>query len=279
MEDASKGYVRTRLDNLAIGLTLVALILFVVIGAQLAGVATLICAAMAWNRPFDDNRAKGKPAMGAKGRLLIGAIMGTIALALIITHDDGEVPTSDVGATNLATKDVAKSSNSTVAVKKLSPDEAKQKLRELLEGERQMKREDVEGRLIFWDEIVALAPGNTEYAKQRSDVQSEVEALAPYRDQPQLGGVITKLNLRREGFGNVLVIDITVRNKSRANLVDFEITCETFGNSGTSLGENKKVLYEMVKGRSEKAFRGINMGFIDPQTKRSNCIIDRAMIG
>ncbi len=251
---------------------------------QLAALALLVCALMAWSWPFEVNEAKGKPTMGAKGRIAVASVMGTIALLLIATHIGGEPVQSINANSNLATRDAAKSPTiaareQTAVASKLSPEEAKRKVSELLAGERRLRREDVEGRLIFWDELVALAPDNTEYGTQRSKVKSEVDALAPYREQPHLGGVITKYKGRKEGFGNVLVIDITVRNRSRSNLMDFEITCETFGGSGTTLGRNTKVLYETVEGRSERPFREINMGLIDPQTKRSSCQIDRALIG
>lgn len=278
MEEAVKGSSRTRLEVFPIILAAIALILFFIVGAPTAGFATLICAFMAWDSPFDENRAKGRRTLGTKGRLFVGSVMGTFAIVTAATHHDGpSKPEND--NTNKVAATALKSSAPVAVAKKLSPSEAKQKVSELLDGERQMKREDVEGRLIFWDEIVALAPDNAEYAKRRSDIQNEVDALAPYRERPQLGGVITKFKGRREGFGNVLVIDITVRNRSRANLVDFDITCETFGASGTSLGSTSKVLYDHIAGRSEKSFRNVNMGFINPQSKRSECQVERALIG
>lgn len=278
MEEAGKRESKTRLDNLALIFIGVAFILFFIVGAQLAGAAVLMCAGMAWDRPFEDNRAKGKPTLGLKGRLAVGAIMGTLAFLLVVTHDYGPSKPEDNNTVKGATVATITPPPPIVA-KKLTPEETKTKVRELLDGERQMKREDVEGRLIFWDEIVALDPDNAQYAKQRNDVKNEVDALAPYREQPQLGAVITKTKGRREGFGNVLVIDITVKNRSRANLSDFDITCETFGASGTILGSTSKVLYERIDGRSEKTFRDINMGFINPQSKRSECQIKRALIG
>lgn len=284
MDHSKKDQNSAQLNYFAFSLLAFAVFLYAVFGMQLAALALLVCALMAWSWPFEVNETKGKPTMGAKGRIAVASVMATIALLLIVTHNGGEPAQSIFANSNLATPDAAKSSTTakpeqTAVASKLSPEEAERKVSELLAGERQMRREDVEGRLIFWDELVALAPDSAEYATQRSKVKSEVDALAPYREQPHLGGVITKYKGRKEGFGNVLVIDITVRNRSRSNLVDFEITCETFGGSGTTLGRNTKVLYEMVEGRSEKAFRSLNMGFIDPQTKRSSCSIIRALIG
>jgi hypothetical protein len=281
LDRSNKDRPSARFNYLAIALLSFAVFLYAVFGMQWAALAILICAVMAWSWPFEINEAKGKPLIGTTGRIVVASIMGTIALLLIATHSGGEpAPTTSRNA-DLAPTDVGKSSKiETPKTKaKLTPEEAKRKVQDLLAGEKQMKREDVEGRLIFWDEIVALAPDNAEFATQRSNIKSEVDALAPYREQPHLGGVITKYKGRKEGFGNVLVIDITVRNRSRANLVDFEITCETVGASGTVIGRSSKVLFEMVEGRSEKSFRGINMGLIDPQSKRSNCQIERALIG
>lgn len=267
-------------DYIALGMLALGVILFLFAGMQVAGLATIFCAFFSWTRFFVQNRAKGLPTVGDKGRLIGAWLWGGIAVIFFMTHD-GEEPTVAASKnTDLASSEVGKNSarKGPTPKPKLSPEEVQRKVEELLDGERQMARSDVEGRLIFWDEIMALEPENALFSEQRNDVKNEVDALAPYREQPHLGGVITKFSGRREGFGNVLVIDITVRNRSRSNLVDFDITCETFGASGTSLGSTSKVLYERIDGRTEKTFRDVNMGFINPQTKRSECQIERALI-
>lgn len=96
MNDIAKEHTWTRLDYLALALSFLAVVLFVGLGMQLAGLATLICAFMAWTRPFDENRKKGKPALGAKGRMAVAAIMGTIAVLLFATHDEGASRMSEV---------------------------------------------------------------------------------------------------------------------------------------------------------------------------------------
>lgn len=96
MNDISKEHTWTRLDYLALALAFIAVILFVGFGMELAGLATYTCALMAWSRPFDEHRKKGKPTLGAKGRMAAAAIMGTIAILLFATHDEGSSSLSEV---------------------------------------------------------------------------------------------------------------------------------------------------------------------------------------
>ncbi len=152
------------------------------------------------------------------------------------------------------------------------------KIKSLLDGEGRLSREDFEGQLAFWDEIVALAPDNARYAKERDRVQSEVDALAVFREHPELGGEVVKIVPRKAGFGAVMVIDITIRNRSLSHLKDFQIRCSNKGPSGTEINASNQTLYETVEARSTRTFRRVEMGFINPQTKSTNCQIEVASI-
>lgn len=273
----------SRLDYVSLAIALLSVILIVLVGMQLAGFAVLICAVMAWTKPFEENRAKGKPTLGTKGRIAVGSIMGMVATMLIVTHTDDEPTKYVANSTNLEAPEITTASAQADAEKlaaaaKLSPKEKERRLADLLAGERQLRREDVEGRLAFWEDIIALAPHNSAYIRQRSEIRSEVDALAPFRVRPELGALIINSKGRREGFGNVLVMDMTVRNRSLSNLKDFVIVCEAMGASGTVISTAKRTLFEVVKARSEKSFKDINMGFIDPQSKKSNCEIEYASV-
>lgn len=102
MDDIARTQTWTRLDYLALALSFLAVVLFVGLGMQLAGLATLMCAFMAWTRPFDENRQKGKPTIGAGGRMVVAGIMGTVAVLLVATHDEGTSPgsTSSFGSSD-----------------------------------------------------------------------------------------------------------------------------------------------------------------------------------
>jgi hypothetical protein len=155
----------------------------------------------------------------------------------------------------------------------------KRKLAELLAGEKELQREDVEGRLLFWEQIVALAPDNAEYTKQRDAIKNEAAELEVFRDNPELGAQVVSVRGRKEAFGAVMVMDITIRNRSLSNLKDFTLTCKSMGPSGSVIGQNSNVLYEVVPARSTKTFKGVNMGFIHPQATRASCEVDEAQIG
>jgi hypothetical protein len=83
---------------------------------------------------------------------------------------------------------------------------------------------------------------------------------------------------RKEGFGNVLVIDVTIRNDSLSNLKDFHIVCESMGSSGTVTDQNTRVLYGVVEARKTRTFRKLNMGFVNQQSVNADCRVDEASI-
>lgn len=100
----------TRWDYIAPVLMAVALILFFVVGMQLAGIATLFCAMFSYTRGHEQNRAKGIKTMGRKG-LMIGAfITGTLAVLLILTHEEDESSFFDTPPNNTGTFDTVDAS-------------------------------------------------------------------------------------------------------------------------------------------------------------------------
>ena len=80
-------------------------------------------------------------------------------------------------------------------------------------------------------------------------------------------------NWRKEGFGNIMEADFTVKNGSNWDIKDFEITCHHFSNSGTEIDRNTRIVYDIVKANSTKKFKNFNMGFIHSQAVKSSCSI------
>lgn len=90
MDRSNSPHIWTRLDYAALALLVSALFLFFIIGMQLAGLAILICSVMAWTRPFDENKANGKPALEPKGRAIVASVMGLLGVTLVATHTEDE---------------------------------------------------------------------------------------------------------------------------------------------------------------------------------------------
>ena len=75
----------------------------------------------------------------------------------------------------------------------------------------------------------------------------------------------------KEGFGNIMTANFTVKNPTQYRFKDFEVTCNHFAPSGTRIDSNTRTIYEIVPPKSTKRFRGINMGFIHSQAASSAC--------
>jgi uncharacterized OB-fold protein len=78
---------------------------------------------------------------------------------------------------------------------------------------------------------------------------------------------------RKEGFGNIMHADFTIKNESNYNIKDFEITCRHFSRSGTQIDSNTRTIYDIVKAHSQKQFNDFDMGFIHSQVNTSTCTI------
>jgi len=152
----------------------------------------------------------------------------------------------------------------------------KDKIDQLKAGVKTLAERDYEGRLIFWKQIVLLAPKNKSYAEEARKAAAQV-AQHTY-ENPADGASVEAIRPRKEGFGNVLVVDLTIRNDSLSNLKDFIIACESKGNSGTTIDVNRRPIYEVVNARSSRSFREINMGLINNQVSSTDCRVEGASI-
>jgi hypothetical protein len=63
--------------------------------------------------------------------------------------------------------------------------------------------------------------------------------------------------------------EITLENKGETNYRDIEIQLEYFSPSGEKLGPTTAVIHGILPAKSEKTFYGINVGFRQPQIKKT----------
>ena len=83
----------------------------------------------------------------------------------------------------------------------------------------------------------------------------------------------------KQGFGNVMIANFTIRNKSNYDVKDIEAKCTHSANSGTVIDSNDRTIYEIVKAHTTKKVNGFNMGFIHSQAAQSSCeIVDLTLI-
>jgi len=77
----------------------------------------------------------------------------------------------------------------------------------------------------------------------------------------------------KEGFGNIMEANFTVKNDSNYDIKDLEISCHHYAASGTQIDSNTRTIYDIVKAHSTKKFMKFNMGFIHSQATKSSCSI------
>lgn len=150
------------------------------------------------------------------------------------------------------------------------------KIEEMKAAVKTLGDRDFEARLTFWKEISALAPANASYAEEVR--KAAAEAAKHDYARPEDGASIEMLRPQKVASGNVLVIDVTIRNDSLSHLKDFQIACENKGNSGTTTDIKRRVLYEIVEARTSRTFLNINMGLINNQAAKTDCRITSSSV-
>ena len=73
------------------------------------------------------------------------------------------------------------------------------------------------------------------------------------------------------GFGTVGVMNVIITNENPYLVKDITITCSFSAKSGTLLSEKVHTIYDTIEPKKSKAFKNINIGFIDNQSARAGC--------
>lgn len=269
-------------EGLAILALVAAAVSLMGFGAILSTIAFLIAAVMGFTRAFEANAAMGKPTLKGPGRVAVGGTMAVLGFVMLPTPQ--EPPSAEQSAETSMPDAHATKLTPAEAEAKLAADQAmertnKKKIASHIADEKRLRERDYEGRLGLWKEITAMAPGNAEYARKRHELEIKLSELKDAIQYPEEAGAsVEKVAARKAGFGNVLMIDVTLRNDSLSNLKDFQITCRSKGNSGTVMDSNTRVLYEVVDARTSRTFSKVNMGFLHSQAASTDCSVDRATI-
>jgi|TARA_B100001059_G_C17585326_1_gene451947 hypothetical protein len=73
-------------------------------------------------------------------------------------------------------------------------------------------------------------------------------------------------------YGTLLKVDLILENMNDYAVKDITVSCQIFGASGTYIGSTRfKTIYEKVPAKSKIRVDGIEMGFVDSQTKSAVC--------
>lgn len=78
---------------------------------------------------------------------------------------------------------------------------------------------------------------------------------------------------KKDGFGSVMVMSATIKNRGAASVKDVEIDCTHSSNSGTKIDSNSEIIYEIVPAGQSIQIKDFSMGFIHSQASSTSCRI------
>lgn len=203
---------------------------------------------------------------------------GIVAVVLLVGLTSCGVPAGNKTPDRQTEQETSRTSPKSTSIAEQREMETRNeaKIQEMKTAVKTLGDRDYEARLTFWKEISALAPANKSYAEEVR--RAAAEAARHDYVRPEDGASIEMLRPHKAASGNVLVIDVTIRNDSLSHLKDFQMVCENKGNSGTTTDTKRRVLYEIVEARTSRTFREINMGLIDNQAAKTDCRIASASV-
>lgn len=142
----------------------------------------------------------------------------------------------------------------------------------------QLPRDDLDGRIAAYKQLVGLAPNQTAFQEQLTFLETKRDKKLELLEHPEKGLQLVHFSWERGGFDSVMLLDATVKNTSNVPLKDFTIKCIHSAPSGTVIDTNEKEVFEKVVPGKTRRLRSINMGFIQSQVSRSFCEIKGAVV-
>ena len=138
--------------------------------------------------------------------------------------------------------------------------------------------------IVIWVIIACVAFGIFTAMPDRSESSSESmpsdKSYSFYEEQDlknmdqerqALNNIDFDFSWSTDGFGNVMMIDMKVKNNGTADIKDFTVECDHTSNSGTKIDSNKREVFEIIKAGETRKFKQFNMGFIHSQAASSSC--------
>ena len=135
--------------------------------------------------------------------------------------------------------------------------------------------------ILFLVSVVAtaLAPhgGSSSSISSSAGAPSAPPAKSPKKEA--LSSLeVKKLNWRKGGFENVMLVNVTFQNNGKRDVKDIELECTHYSNSGTRIDSNKKVIYEVVSAGKSRSVKEFSMGFIHSQASKTSCEVTDLMV-
>jgi len=126
-------------------------------------------------------------------------------------------------------------------------------------------------------EKAKLAAENAVRDKNRKAAEAEGAALLRERNRNPADRLTMKgMTWSLSGFKNVGIVNVTIENSNDFAVKDVGIRCYFSGKSGTQLSANSHTIFDTIPPKSKKAFKEVNVGFIDSQSATASCNVETA---
>jgi hypothetical protein len=87
---------------------------------------------------------------------------------------------------------------------------------------------------------------------------------------------VVRFAWRKGGYGTILMVDLTIQNDNAAALKDVAVHCDGYAESGTRIGSNDRIIYQIFPGQEQRSVPDFDMGFVDPQVADEACAVTGA---
>lgn len=84
---------------------------------------------------------------------------------------------------------------------------------------------------------------------------------------------LEKVSWHKGGFDNVLIASFTLRNTGQMKISDVQITCTSYGPSGTAIDTNTRTIFESFPPGKPRRIREFNMGLQHSQASSVSCVV------
>jgi hypothetical protein len=127
--------------------------------------------------------------------------------------------------------------------------------------------QEIDGRLAE-EAAKASARRRKEAELRASAAKSQANALNTALGVGKVG--FLSMDWKLGGFGTVLIARFMLQNNTDSVAKDFQVACDTAGESGTRLSAVQQVVYSEMAPKERRSFE-LNMGQVHPQSHRVAC--------
>lgn len=134
--------------------------------------------------------------------------------------------------------------------------------------------------------LAELEPGIAAHKKTLKKVSAEWEKIKAQRAAEELEQEarrnpenyieLTNFDWSKGGFDTVMLATFTLKNTAAVDIKDMLVSCRVYGESGTYLSTRTETVYRVVKAKSSRRIKELNMGFIPSEARRASCEITEA---